>query len=54
MRDVLEFIVRDCPREKGISIDLMGYDFSIPIFLEDKTAKELIKIIQNKLNGREL
>lgn len=45
--------IYDNPKEKGIDLE---FDFencmSIKIYMDDKSAQEMVDIIQNKLNAR--
>lgn len=46
-------IVFDVPEEKGIEIIIPVTDFmKASLFMEDKEAEEMIRIIQNKINAR--
>ena len=49
----VEFIVYDNPKEEGIDLEIFEDGFELAkLFVPDKTAQELVDIIQNKLNGR--
>ena len=46
-------IIYDNPKELGIDLEFdMEDGMSIKIFLTDESAQDMIKIIQNKLDGR--
>jgi len=46
-------IIYDNPEELGIDLEFdMEDGMSIKIFLTDESAQDMIKIIQNKLDGR--